>query len=203
MAFAKSRFLATESDHWTVRPLFAWLAVAALFYSVGELDRSLSLGILVVPIVFAPMLVGVGAALMEVAQASGGRRWRIIGSSLLPPVVIFSGMRSALQAGYTSEWLRFQLEQPHLQARVARENFVLHAFPIGFEGGGAFGGNTFFSYVFDASDQLGKPWGRQTSEWRARAAREPTTRDWVNGNGNPSIGSRALGNHFFLVTVTY
>jgi hypothetical protein len=163
--------------------LIAWALLSLLFYFSDQLDRTLRLYILVVPLQVLPGLALIVAWLFALGLSIWRKHWRYLATLILAPTLLV-GTTAMMSFGYDSDWLRFQLfgwryEQAaktlHQQGGTYREwNWG--------DTGGVAAANIFYKLVYDETNR--------------------TTSSALSEDSH-SIDVRSFGKHFYLVTEIY
>lgn len=173
----------TNGNRFSIFHLNAWLGLGLLLYLSDELDRLLTLGILLVPVLILPAATVACIFLVGLIRHLWRRQWRSLLSVLVAPIVTAIQFGGLIRFQFAPDWFRFQFARPYYawQARnLSGPSPRYHECNWGGTGGVA-AANIFFKLVYDETD---------------RTLERPTT----GGQEGATYTVRSLGNHFFLVT---
>lgn len=158
-------------------------ALAVLFFFAGELDRTLGLWILIIPVVFIPAITVALIWIVSVFSNLIRRRWTRLISAAIAPLIVWPVFFLLLMSGFDADWVHFQIKRPSYMATI-RTLDVSHPRERSWDWGGRGGVgsvNFHYSVVYDETDRT-------------------ASRDGEKVEGGGTVWVRSFGDHFYLVT---
>jgi len=184
-----------------------WLGLYFLFFICGEdLDRILHLWILLVPILLLPGAALLIYFLVGLIKSLWNRHWRRMISLLIAPFIIYGFFIILKADGITKNQIRLELNKSsYLQEidRLPSDKPKLKIFDWGSTGGVAVA-NTFYTLVYDESDNINQPASFCAQE-NVIKMKTGTQLYSICEPASPRhlIDVERIEQHFYLVTETY
>ena len=182
-----------------------WTTVLLVFLSASEeLDMALNLWILIIPVMLLPTAIILFWFLIALGIHLVRRRWRRVASVVLGPAIALACMVTIFRAGFDVTWVRFEATKNRyirqLQSATMSPRFSVWRWG---EIGGVMSANSFYTLVFDESDNIAKnPQERTAGNKHNPSVLSGAVAESESESG-PWLSVRHLEGHFYLVCEVY
>jgi hypothetical protein len=99
----------TDEDRFSLFHFYIWLAFCTLVYFSDQLDRSLQLSYLFIPLLLIPAAIVLVIWLIGFSKSLWNRRWQALAAVVFAPVLTVSLFGTLLRFNIDPDWIHFQL----------------------------------------------------------------------------------------------